>query len=113
MNWGALVVAVLICGVIAAAVGQRKNRSVGDSFALGAIFGIIGIAIVVFQKPGLPKAPSGMRAEKCPRCNAVQNIGTTQTTYECWQCKAAVRASSPLPRQRASGAPDDPGPSQR
>jgi hypothetical protein len=64
MDWGALIVFWLICGVIAAAIGQKKNRSVGESFALGALLSIIGIAIVLFQKPGLPNAPSGMRC--CP-----------------------------------------------
>jgi hypothetical protein len=83
----AAIVVSLICGVVAAVIGHRKNLSVGQSFALGALLGIIGIRSVVSEKPGLPKAPSGMRAVKCPRCNAVQNIGETQADYECSQCK--------------------------
>lgn len=105
MDFLTLIAILLICGVVAAAIGQRKNLSVGGSFALGAILGIIGIAIVVFQKPGLPKAPAGMRAVKCPRCNAVQNIGKTQTTYECWQCKTVAKPKPPPPGVLAPGAP--------
>lgn len=104
MDIGTLIVFWLICAVIAAAIGQRKNRSAVQSFMIGAVLGIIGIAIVIVQKPGLPKAPTGMRAERCPRCNAVQNIGITQLTYECWQCAAKVKASA-TPGQRAAGVP--------
>jgi hypothetical protein len=43
--------------------------------------------MVIFAKPGLPQAPPGMRAVKCPRCNAIQNVPEKQRTYECWQCK--------------------------
>ena len=81
------IVLSVVCGVVAAVIGHRKNLSVGKWFALGAVFGIIGIRAVVSEKPGLPKVPSGMRAVKCPRCNAVQNIGETQADYECSQCK--------------------------
>jgi hypothetical protein len=34
---------------------------------LGAILGIIGLIIVIAEKPGLPAAPHGMRAVKCPQ----------------------------------------------
>ena len=36
------VVVWLICGVISAAIGQRKNLPVGESFLWGALLGIIG-----------------------------------------------------------------------
>jgi hypothetical protein len=83
----AAIVFFLICGVVAAVIGHLKNLSVSQSFALGALLGPYGVASVVRDKPGLPKAPSGMRAVKCPRCNAVQTIGETQVGYECSQCK--------------------------
>lgn len=90
-HWTTLIVIAIvlsvICGVVAAVIGHRKNLSVGEWFAKGAAFGIWGIAAVVSQKPGLPKVPSGMRPVKCPRCNAVQNIGETQADYACSQCK--------------------------
>jgi hypothetical protein len=60
------------------------------AFFLGAILGIIGIIIVIAEKPGLPKAPGGMRAVKCTRCNAVQNIHPGQAQFECWQCKTVI-----------------------
>jgi hypothetical protein len=63
----------------------------GQSFALGALLGIIGLIIVIVQRPGLPKAPPGMRAVKCPRCNTIQNIPEMEPEYVCWQCTAAQR----------------------
>jgi hypothetical protein len=87
-----LIVGCLICGVIAAMIGQSKNLSAGSSFAWGAILGIIGIVIVVLQSPG---APVGMSAAKCPRCNAVQNVRFDQPSFECWQCKYVAHAGNP------------------
>lgn len=109
MDIGALVVFWLICGVIAAAIGQKKNLSVGGCFALGAFLSIIGIAIVVAQKPGLPEAPHGMRAVRCPRCNAVQNVPEHQATFECWQCKLAsdVASASSVGGPRGPQEPED------
>lgn len=51
---------IVICvtlGAITAAIGQKKNLPVGQSFALGALLGIFGAIIVICQRPGLPKAP--------------------------------------------------------
>jgi hypothetical protein len=83
----AAIVFCLLCGVVAAVIGHVKYLSVGQSFALGAFLGPYGVASVVREKPGLPKAPSGMRAIRCPRCNAVQTIGETQADYQCSHCK--------------------------
>ena len=80
----------LIWGGIAALIGQRKNLGVGGSFALGGLLGIIGVIIVICQKSGLPPAPAGTRAVKCPRCNVVQNIALAAPSYDCWQCHQAV-----------------------
>lgn len=87
-HWLGVIVLCLICGGISALIAQRKNRSIQDAFILGALLGIIGLIIVICQKPGLPQAPPGMRAVKCNRCNTVQNVAQDQRTYECWQCKA-------------------------
>jgi DNA-directed RNA polymerase subunit RPC12/RpoP len=91
MGLGTIIVICLILGAVTAAIGQKKNLPVGQSFALGALLGIFGAIIVICQRPGLPKAPSGMRAVKCPRCNTIQNVPETQPEYVCWQCKAAHR----------------------
>jgi hypothetical protein len=90
MSIGTLIVVWLICAVIAAVISDRKNLGAGSGFVLGAILGIIGIIIVVCQKPGLPPAPAGMRAVKCTRCNAVQNVHRDQPQFECWQCKTVI-----------------------
>jgi DNA-directed RNA polymerase subunit RPC12/RpoP len=91
MGLGTIIVICLIFGAVTAAIGQKKNLPVGQSFALGALLGIFGAIIVICQRPGLPKAPSGMRAVKCPRCNTIQNVPETQPEYVCWRCKAAHR----------------------
>ncbi len=88
----------LIFGAIAAAIGQKKNLSVGQSFALGAFLGIIGLIIVIFRRPGLPKAPPGMRVVKCQQCNTIQNIPEAQPRYVCWQCKAVYRLCGTPPQ---------------
>jgi predicted RNA-binding Zn-ribbon protein involved in translation (DUF1610 family) len=90
-----ILVVCLVCGVIAAIIGDRKNLGGASSFFLGAILGIIGIIIVVCQKPGLPRAPTGMQAVQCPRCNAVQNIEQDAVAFECWQCHKDVRWGVP------------------
>lgn len=84
--WTALVIC-LIMGGVAAAIGRAKNLPTGQSFALGALLSLIGVIIVICQKPGLPQAPPGMRAVKCLRCNTTQNVPESQRVYECWQCK--------------------------
>lgn len=87
MFWG------LIFGAISSIIGQRKNLSGGGSFCWGFFLGIIGLIVVIAQKPGLPPAPPGLYATKCPRCNAVQNVPYDAPTFECWQCHLAT----PLP----------------
>jgi hypothetical protein len=105
-----VVFVLLVCGVIAAVIGERKNLGAGSSFALGALLGLIGIVVVACQKPGLPAAPAGMRAVRCPRCNAVQNVGMTEPSYECWQCHLTSPLSVPqvyMPPPKAERAPLD------
>lgn len=108
MSIGTFVVIWLIIAVITAAIAQRKNLPVGQAFFVGAVLGIIGLIIVLFQTPGLPKAPPGMRAVKCSRCNTVQNIPENQPTYECWQCKAAHRLWGEPPKKVPSPPADRP-----
>ena len=91
MNLGTVIVICLVFGGISAVIGRAKNRSIGESFVLGAFLGIIELIIVICIKPGLPQAPPGVRAVKCRTCNTVQNIPETQPVYECWQCKATHR----------------------
>lgn len=90
INWTFVIVLALICGAVCAVIAQQKNRSVVEGFFFGALFGVIGLVVVICQKPGLPKAPDGMRAVKCPRCNALQNIPSAAAGYDCWQCHANV-----------------------
>lgn len=87
MDLQTVIVICLITGGIAAAIARAKHTPVGQAFLVGAFLNVIGIIIVACAPAGLPGAPSGMRAVKCPRCNAVQNIYDSQPEYECWQCK--------------------------
>lgn len=89
-------------------ISDRKNLGAGSGFVLGAFLGIIGI-IVACQKPGRPPAPAGLRAVKCTRCNAVQNIHKGQTQFECWQCKTVIPALLPFTSPQST-APQSPKP---
>jgi hypothetical protein len=85
----------LVFGTITFAIAQKKNLTgLAWWFVIGAVGGIIGVILVIVEIALQPKAPAGMRAVKCPRCNAVQNIPETQPEYECWQCKDVHRISA-------------------
>jgi hypothetical protein len=85
----------LVCGAVAAIIGQKKNFNVAHSFLLGAVLGPFGVGMIAFQRADLPKPPPGMRSQQCPRCNAVQNIPEGQPTFECWQCKQVSNVTKP------------------
>lgn len=76
-------------------------RGVKVGLLIAAVLGTgAGIAVMVFLIWALwPKAPNGMKAVKCPRCNATQNIAKTNQTFECWRCNqkspAAENATTP------------------
>jgi len=61
MSWLTIIVvaqilnvfALVICGGICAAIAQKKNLNVRKSFTRGALLGVIGIIILLKQKPGL------------------------------------------------------------
>jgi hypothetical protein len=95
MTFGTFLTAWLVCGAVAAIIGQRKNFNVAHSFLLGAVLGVIGVFIVAVQRANLPKPPPGMRAQRCPRCNAVQNVPEGQPAFECWQCKQVSSVTMP------------------
>lgn len=103
MDSPTIVVILLVCGVIAAAIGRSKNRSILGSFLLGALLSVVGIVIVAVLPNGIAKPPPGMRPVRCPRCNMVQNIPEGDSTYECWQCKTT---STDEGRWRAQGPED-------
>jgi hypothetical protein len=83
----------LICLIAAGAIASSKNRSaLGWAFITG-VLPVVGL-IIVAVVPALPRpAPTGMRSVRCPRCNVVQNIPATDTTFECWQCKLVSEAA--------------------
>lgn len=86
MDLTGLVVLWLAFAGIGAAITNSKNRGIWEGLALGAILGLIGVVIAACLRKQLPKAPSGMLALQCARCNAVQNVPTGQPLFECWQC---------------------------
>jgi hypothetical protein len=77
----------LLCAGIAGVIASRKNRSVGEAMFMSLALGLIGLLIVALMRPGEPKAPPGLRAVVCPRCNAQQNVPEGDSTFECWRCK--------------------------
>jgi hypothetical protein len=81
-----LLVICLIFGAVTAAIANSKNLSPWQWFWAGALLSLIGVVLVICAPAGLPKAPTGMRAVKCSRCNAVQNVPDGQRVFECWQC---------------------------
>lgn len=87
-----VIVFCVIFGTITAAIAQKKNLPPGRWFVGGALLFIVALPLVILEAPGLPKAPPGMRAMQCPRCNAVQNVDNRQQEYECWQCRGYVGA---------------------
>jgi hypothetical protein len=99
----------LACIAICMMIASRKNNSVLGAFFLGALLGMIGIIIVIAAEPGLPAAPHGMRAVKCTRCNAVQNVHPGQPRFECWQCNTVIPLLSPS-RSPQAIAPQPPKP---
>jgi hypothetical protein len=96
VSGGSFIFGLLVCGGIAALIGQRKNFNVFHSFLFGALLGPFGIGILIAQRSNLPNAPPGMIAARCLRCSAVQNISSDQMTFECWQCK--LRSDVPSAR---------------
>jgi hypothetical protein len=87
VSGGTILFGAIVCGIISMLIGQKKNFKMPESFLLGALLGIIGIVIMLVRSPQLPKAPAGMIAVKCSRCNAVSNVPLHQDQFECWQCK--------------------------
>jgi len=84
---------------------RAGRRPAGSGFALGGLLGILGVIIIICQKPGLPPAPAGMRPVKCTRCNAVQNVPLGQIQFECWQCKTVIPLLLPSGTPRATAPP--------
>jgi hypothetical protein len=90
---------VLFFGAITAAIGQKENFPMAESFLWDALLGIIGVIVMIVRRPRLPKPPPGMRVVKCPRCNAVGNRPVTHPRYVCWQCNAAYHVEGTTPQQ--------------
>ena len=80
----------MISGAVAQAIARGKNRNQNAWFAAGVLF--VGFVLVVALLPKLPEpAPDGMTAEKCPRCNAEQNVPENAPSFTCWRCRYEAR----------------------
>jgi hypothetical protein len=49
-----IVIGLLVCGLIGAAIGSSKNRNARGGFLFGAVFGVFGIIIVAVLPNGPP-----------------------------------------------------------
>jgi hypothetical protein len=105
MSLGFLLFVLLLCITASVAIGRRKNIDTAECVALGLLLGVIGVLIVVCMKPRLPKAPVGMRAVKCPRCNTVQNIPYGDASYDCYQCHTVTSVQAPRGVARPAALP--------
>jgi DNA-directed RNA polymerase subunit RPC12/RpoP len=94
-----LIVIWLLCAIFGAVIAQQKGRSGVEGFFLGALLGLIGVAIVALlpSEKNLPPVPLGMRSLQCVRCNATQNVPTADYSYECWQCHQINGTGVPIP----------------
>jgi uncharacterized membrane protein YeaQ/YmgE (transglycosylase-associated protein family) len=84
-----LLVAALLCGIIAASIATRKGRSGLGFFLLGVLTGVIGVTVAAIVRGDVPP-PKGWKTTTCPRCNARQNVQPGQEEFECWQCNTSV-----------------------
>ena len=85
------------CGAAGMAIAKSKNRDAGEGLALGLILGIFGVLIAaVLPSKGAPPPP-GLRAIRCPRCNADQNVPIEAVSVECWQCRLPLNPHTPPP----------------
>lgn len=81
----------VIFGLICASTARSKNRSPIPFFFVGFLLGLLGL-ILCLTAP--VDAPKGMRAFKCPRCNAQTNVPKDSDTVECWQCHLIADSSN-------------------
>lgn len=84
-------VVALACAVISGYIAKSKNRDFTTYFVLGLFLGPIGLIAAAASPTAVPRAPRGMVAHTCPRCNVRQNIPATSSVYECWQCKTSTK----------------------
>jgi Protein of unknown function (DUF2510) len=57
MSLETMVVIWLFCGAVSAAIGNSKNRGIGESFLWGALLGVIGVIVVLCLPRNLAGAP--------------------------------------------------------
>jgi hypothetical protein len=82
----------IIWAILAVVIGRKKNIDPVTYWVFGLLLGLIGVVILLCMKTRLPKAPEGMFAVKCPRCNTVQNIMVGAADFECFQCRTVAPA---------------------
>jgi hypothetical protein len=49
VSWLPVIVSGLVCVATCVAIAQRKNLEVGEAVVLGALLGVIGIAVMLIQ----------------------------------------------------------------
>jgi hypothetical protein len=105
--FGLGIIGWLAIAVAAAAIARTKNRDALGWFLITGLLPIVGLIIVAVLPSLPPMAPAGLRPVRCPRCNAVQNIPSSDAMFECWQCKLVSEAAGAYLLQ-GSSSPDRP-----
>jgi uncharacterized membrane protein YeaQ/YmgE (transglycosylase-associated protein family) len=82
-----ITIILLVCGIIAAVIGQARGSGAVMSFLFGAIFGLIGIALLAVLPAGRTSgAEWGGRRIKCTCCGARQDIAIEDKRFDCRRC---------------------------
>lgn len=90
-----IIISWLAMAALGMIIANAKNRSLAEGFFLSLLCGCFGVLIVALLPKQLPKAPRGLTAVTCPRCNAAQNVPNPQA-FECWQCHQDTTTLQPV-----------------
>jgi hypothetical protein len=100
MEWTALVIFWLICGIIGTVIGSFRNAG-GTGFLLGFLLGPLGVLLVLMVE-GRPKCPHCAEhhqpgAKICPHCRTALTV--TRSWVDDWQSQRVDRTRTRMSAQ--------------